>query len=111
MTSENTKKDLIASCGLVCSECGMFSRGRCDGCGAEKSCFKGCPVKKCSTEKKCATCADCHDFSDLRACKKLNNFISKVFGFIFRKDRIGQLIRIREIGPDAFLAERKKSQK
>jgi len=45
-------------------------------------------------------------YSDLRECDQLNNFFSKVFGFIFRTDRIGNLERIREIGLEAFKAEK-----
>jgi len=37
----------------------------------------------------------------------LNNFISRIFGLIFRSDRIGGLYRIREIGLDAFKSERR----
>ena len=58
----------------------------------------GCKVKPCVQEKGYTTCAECADFGDLKACKKLNNFISKIFALIFRSDRIGNLNHIREIG-------------
>jgi hypothetical protein len=41
----------------------------------------------------------------LKKCKKLNNIISKIFGLIFRSNRIGKLVRIREIGLNGFKEE------
>ena len=51
------------------------------------------------------TCADCKDFQELRKCKKLNNIITKLFGFISKTDRIKNLNRIREIGLEKFKSE------
>jgi hypothetical protein len=51
------------------------------------------------------TCADCKDFQELRKCKKLNNIISKLFGFFSKTDRIESLNRIREIGLEKFKSE------
>ena len=67
--------------------------------------FKGCPIKKCTLEKKLETCAECKDFSDLKNCSKLNNFISRIIGMLTKSDRIGKLNRIREIGLEKFKAE------
>jgi hypothetical protein len=96
---------IIAHCGLVCSKCGSFKKGRCHGCHSEKPMFKNCPIKKCNIDGNLATCSDCADFEDLKKCKKLNNFISKIFGLLFGTNRIGNLVRIREIGPDVFKKE------
>ncbi len=104
--SEDTKEFVLAYCGLVCSDCGAFTKGKCQGCHSDKPMNLGCKVKPCSQEKNCTTCANCGDFEDLKECKKLNNFISKIFGFIFRSDRIGNLNRIREIGLDKFKEEK-----
>jgi len=60
--------------------------------------FKNCPVKRCVTAKGCATCAGCADFENLKACRKLNSFVSKLFAQIFRTRRIDNLERIRTIG-------------
>ena len=100
--SENGNGKMIAYCGLVCSDCGAFKKQKCQGCHSEKPMFKNCPVKKCAIEKSYSTCADCEEFEDLKQCKKLNNFISKIMGLIFRSDRIGNLYQIRENGLDAF---------
>ena len=67
---------------------------------------KGCKVKPCAQERNLSSCAECKDFANLADCKKLNNWISKIFGLIFRKDRIGNLGRIREIGIDKFKEEK-----
>jgi len=64
--------------------------------------YRNCPVKKCALEKDYTSCADCGDFENLKDCKKLNNFISKIFDLVFRTDRIGNLDRIREVGVEQF---------
>lgn len=100
---------IVARCGLVCSNCGAFRAGRCQGCHSERPMFRNCPVKACTSQRGCTTCADCTEFADLRQCGKLWNWISRVFAAIFRSDRIGGLERIREIGLEAFKAERAAS--
>jgi hypothetical protein len=101
---------IVARCGLVCSNCGAFTRGKCRGCHSDKPMFSCCPVRACAVDKGCATCADCTDFTDLKTCRKLHSFISRIFGLIFRSDRIGGLYRIREIGLEAFKAERRNNR-
>jgi len=100
--ADNVEGFELAFCGLVCSGCGAFTRGRCKGCHSPKPMHSRCPVKRCATEKSISSCADCTAFPDLHDCKKLNNFVSKVFGFIFRSDRIGNLNKIRDVGIDEF---------
>ena len=95
---------VLAHCGLLCSRCGMFTRGKCGGCH-EKPMNGRCGVKKCCLEREYATCAECSDFSDLKKCRKLYNFISKIFSFIFRTNRIANLYRVREIGIESFKNE------
>jgi hypothetical protein len=96
---------IIAHCGIVCSKCGAFTKGKCKGCHGEKPMFKNCPIKKCNLGNNLATCADCQEFQDLKECKKLNSFISKIFGLIFRTNRIGNLVHIREIGLETYKEE------
>lgn len=88
----------LAYCGLVCSQCGAFIRGRCRGCHSPKPMHSRCLVKRCAVERKIASCAECNEFADLHDCRKLNNFVSKLFGLVFRSDRIGNLERIRRGG-------------
>ena len=103
--SEDNKQFVLAHCGLVCSSCSMFVKGRCGGCHGEKPMFAGCPVKACCLEREIATCAECVDFENLKQCRKLNNLIAKIFGLIFRSNRIGNLERIRQLGVEQFARE------
>jgi hypothetical protein len=103
MEARNTGVEL-AFCGLVCSTCGAFTRGKCKGCHSPKPMHSRCLVKKCAMAKGIGSCAECSDFANLHDCKKLNNFISKMFGFVFHSDRIGNLETIRDIGCSQFLA-------
>ena len=90
----------IAFCGLFCGNCGNFKRGRCKGC-AEEAWFKMCRVRPCAIEKGFATCAECEE---LETCKILNNFIAKIFSFIFRSDKMASLRMIRDEGMEEFIA-------
>lgn len=104
--SEAPKEFVLARCGLVCSQCGMFLKGKCQGCHCDKPMSLRCKVKPCAAERGFTSCADCKDFENLKDCGKLNNFISRIFAFIFRSDRIGNLNRIRQIGLDEFETEK-----
>ena len=104
--SEDSKEFVLAYCGLVCSQCGAYVKGRCGGCHSDKPMNMGCKVKPCVQERNYSSCADCADFENLKECKKLNNFISKIFEFIFRNDKIGNLNCIREIGAEKFQQEK-----
>jgi len=95
---------LVAFCGLYCGACRAYLKGKCKGC-ADNVKAGWCKVKKCCTENSYKSCADCHDFSDLKECGKLNNFISKLFEIFFRSDRIGCLEAIRVEGYDKFAEE------
>ena len=103
--TENTDTFVLAHCGLVCSKCGMYVKGKCQGCHGEKPMNVGCKVKGCCRDRQLDTCAGCEEFADLKACRKLNNWISKIFAFIFRSNRIGNLYRIREVGAEEFQKE------
>lgn len=97
---------IVGCCGLVCSNCGAHRKGRCQGCHSDKPMFRNCPVKTCVKFRGFATCAECSAYPDLTQCGKLHNFISRLMGWIFRSDRIGNLNRIRQEGLEAFKAER-----
>ena len=93
---------IIANCGLICSKCGMYIKGKCKGCFGGKPMYKNCPIKKCNEDNSYNTCADCEEFAELKRCKKLHNIISRFFGFIFRTNRMANLKRIREVGLETF---------
>ena len=96
------KEIIVAYCGLICSECGAFKKGRCKGCFGEKPMNKNCKIKRCNVEKKYSTCADCTEFANIKDCKKLNNFISKIFHFLFKSNRLENLEKIRKDGLEKF---------
>ncbi len=102
--AESSSGKIVAYCGLVCSECGAFKKLKCQGCHSDRPMFKNCPVKKCAVSRSYCTCAECGDFEDLKGCRKLNNLVSRIMGFVFRTNRIGNLRRIREIGLERFRA-------
>jgi len=104
--TENSGEFILAYCGLVCSQCGMYRKEKCRGCHSDKPMYAKCKIKACAKERNYTSCAECVDFENLKDCKKLNNFISKIFGLIFRSDRIGNLYRIRKIGLDKFKEEK-----
>lgn len=105
--TNNNQTTIIAYCGLVCSKCGAFVKGKCKGCHSERPMFKNCPIKKCNMGNNFSTCADCKKFNDFKQCKKLNNFISKIMAFIFRSNGVRNLEKIREVGLDKFKEENK----
>jgi len=69
---------------------------------------RNCKIKACAMMRGYATCAECTDFANLKSCRRLYNLVSRFFGLIFRTDRIGNLIRIRDIGLDKFKEEKRK---
>ena len=97
---------IVAHCGLVCSECGAFKKGKCKGCYGGKPMFPNCPIKTCNLDHHGVTCADCTEFQELADCKKLNNLISKCFDLVFHGNRIANLNTIREVGLEQFKAGR-----
>ncbi len=102
---EESRDIIVAYCGLVCSACGMYLKGKCEGCHSEKPMNRRCKTKACCVEKGYDTCEDCEEFEELRKCRKLNNMISKLFGLVFGINSIGNLTRIREVGLDEFKLE------
>jgi hypothetical protein len=46
------------------------------------------------------TCAECAEFADPHTCKKFNNFMSKLFGLVFKSDRAACIAQIKHLGLD-----------
>ncbi len=104
----------IAACGLYCTNCGAFKRKKCKGCQVSPTYFSSCPVRRCCADKDITVCADCGSFSsprDFRECKKVNNFVAKLFALIFRTNRPAALAMLRDRGRDAYLREKRASGK
>lgn len=102
-------KNLIAYCGLYCGACRSYSKGSCPGCH-DNSKASWCKIRSCNIELGYSSCADCHEFSDIKECRKFNNLVSKFFALIFRSDRPACIGKIKELGYEdfaAFMAENK----
>jgi hypothetical protein len=102
--------NLVAYCGLYCGACGSYLKGRCPGCH-ENVKAKWCKVRSCCIESKCASCADCTEYADPRACKDFNNFMSKLFGLILRSDRAACVEQIRKLGVQGHADEMSKARR
>jgi hypothetical protein len=92
---------LIAYCGLYCGACKSYLKGRCWGCAKnEKATW--CKIRTCCAQNNYASCASCVKFGDVAECKKFNNFISKVFAFLFGSNRKGCIGAIKEKGLEGY---------
>jgi hypothetical protein len=68
-------------------------------------------VRSCCRENRFASCGECKEFSDPQDCRKFNNFIAKIFGFIFRSNRAACVRQIRLIGIDGHAADMAKNKR
>jgi hypothetical protein len=103
----------IAACGLFCSNCGKFKKGRCQGCQVQPG-YAQCATRKCVIEKGIHNCAACPQFAaprDFRECGKIHNFIARIFALLFGSDRPGALTMLRDQGEGAYLAAKRASGK
>jgi hypothetical protein len=94
----------VAFCGLYCGACGKYLKDKCPGCSKNEK-AGWCKIRICCIENHYATCAECKEFSDVKQCKKFNNFISKIFGLIFNSDRAACISRIKEAGREIYARE------
>jgi hypothetical protein len=97
MTDIPVNAALVARCGLYCGACKSYLKGKCAGCH-ENARATWCGVRSCCAQKQIATCAECADYPDPRACKKYNNFMSKLFAVVYRSDRAACITQIKELG-------------
>ncbi|MFZ2445423.1 MAG: DUF3795 domain-containing protein [Syntrophobacteraceae bacterium] len=89
--------NLVASCGLYCGACAAYLKEKCPGC-RENEKASWCKVRACCLARGYATCAECGDYSDPRACGKYNNFISKLFGLVFNSNRAACIDQLKDLG-------------
>jgi hypothetical protein len=87
----------IAFCGLYCSACRSFLNNRCPGCQKNVQ-ATWCSIRSCCIAGKFSSCADCKEFADPMECKKFNNLIARIFGFVFRSDRAACIKQIKNSG-------------
>ncbi|PKK88064.1 MAG: hypothetical protein CVV64_20445 [Candidatus Wallbacteria bacterium HGW-Wallbacteria-1] len=91
----------VAFCGLYCGACKAYLREKCDGCRKAGN-RDWCKIRACCLDKGYTSCADCREFENPNDCSRFNNFISKVFGFVFRSDRAACVKAIRDLGIQGF---------
>jgi hypothetical protein len=90
-------QNLVAYCGLYCGACKSYLTGKCNGCQKnEKATW--CKIRTCCNTNAYSSCADCSSFVKPNDCKKFNNFISKIFAFIFKSDRAACIEQIKAVG-------------
>ena len=95
------EKNLVSFCGLYCGACSKYLKEKCTGCHEyEKATW--CKIRTCCIENKYESCAVCGEFADVNDCKKYNNFISKVIGFVLRSDRKAGIEMIKAKGYEEF---------
>lgn len=94
-------KALVACCGLYCGACKKYLREKCPGCHENEK-ASWCKTRLCCIEHSYASCADCTIVDNYVECKKLNNVISKLFGLLFRSDRLACIALIKEQGYESF---------
>ncbi|RPI76269.1 MAG: DUF3795 domain-containing protein [Desulfobacteraceae bacterium] len=93
---------LIAACGLYCGGCHAYLKKRCPGCRENAKAAKWCKPRTCCLDHKYGSCADCKQYDRVMECRDYNNFIAKIFGFIFRSNRKACIDMIKAKGPAAF---------
>jgi len=88
---------MVAYCGLYCGACGRYLKGGCPGCHDNQK-AKWCKVKRCCTENRYLSCADCSQYQNPMDCRKFNNIMAKLFALVFKSDRAACIGQIRRIG-------------
>ena len=101
---------LVAYCGLYFGACGKYLSGRCPGCGHNEE-ATWCAVRKCCLESQIESCAGCKTVSDVRACPKFNNWISRAIGFVMRSDRPACIEAIKTAGYEGYAEQMAKDKR
>jgi hypothetical protein len=97
MNTITSNTELVAYCGLYCGACGAYLKGKCPGCHKNKK-ASWCKIRSCCIEHKYSTCAECPDFPSAMDCRKFNNLISKLIGFLLHSDRAACIGQIKQLG-------------
>ncbi|MCP4754048.1 MAG: DUF3795 domain-containing protein [Proteobacteria bacterium] len=101
-------KNTVAFCGLYCGACRAYLKEKCPGCrDNEKATW--CKIRSCCLENDLLSCADCKTFTDPNQCKMFSNFVSKIFGFVFRSNRKACICSISELGYEKYAENMAKS--
>lgn len=98
MRSITQDVNLIAYCGLYCGACKAYLSERCPGCRENSKAASWCKIRVCCADHGYSSCAECAEFKNVSDCKKFNNFMSKLFGLLFKSDRKACIEQIRSQG-------------
>ncbi|MDA3892826.1 MAG: DUF3795 domain-containing protein [Salinivirgaceae bacterium] len=102
MIKMDAKQELkVSFCGLYCGNCSKFKKRKCPGC-QENSKAAWCKIRTCCLENNYKSCADC-DEPGINNCKKFNNPIGTLFGYIFNSDRAAGIRLIQDEGYQNFV--------
>ena len=101
MKEVTSNPDLVAYCGLYCGACRSYLRERCPGCHENEK-AKWCKIRVCCIDNQYLSCADCKEYDNPNDCKMFNNLMAKLFGLIFRSDRLACIQQIKELGIQGY---------
>lgn len=101
MKSITADSKLVAYCGLYCGACTKYLNEKCPGCSKNEK-ASWCKIRSCCIQNKYLSCADCSNHENPNDCKKFNNFISKIFGLVFKSDRAACIRKIKEEGLEKY---------
>ena len=101
MKEITSNSELVAYCGLYCGACGKYLKGKCPGCH-ENDKASWCKIRSCCIENQYSSCADCKEYPNVNDCKKFSNFMTKIFGLIFKSDRKACIDQIKELGIQGY---------
>lgn len=97
------KYERLAYCGIYCGGCLNYRENMdCAGCRAEEDLISDCPTKVCAEKKGFIHCGECDEFP----CRHLNKFYED--GIRHHKQAYRNILRLREIGLDAWLGEQER---
>jgi len=101
MNEISVKSELVSYCGLYCGSCSKYKKGKCHGCAENKK-ATWCKIRLCCIEKGINSCAECGEFNHVKDCKKFDNFVAKMFEFVFKSDRKAGIKMIKDAGYEEF---------
>jgi hypothetical protein len=101
MENNQDQQQVIAFCGLYCSNCSAFHKKKCPGC-LIKTNASWCKIRTCCISKEIANCAYCSEYSHVKSCEKYSNFFAKAIEFVSRTDRSLCIKMIKEQGEFSF---------
>ncbi len=97
----NRTDGLFSLCGLNCGLCPMQIRGGCSGCFNGSTCYLTCPIAPCSVRHgNVDYCFQCPEY----ACRRYDG-IDAHDSLISHRNQKQDMLKAREMGIDAYLAE------